>query len=164
MVVSALACREYRTVLLSINGTVGNVALYTGEKIILGKSAAYINCQHQLKPDYLMLYLQTSQLKRYFDLEVTGTTIFNLSLNSGRQMKVCIPPDEEQVEITAYCKTQNQKYRNLIGEANKQIELMRERRTALISAAVTGKIDVRDWMPPLHSPKQQHPNLVEATA
>ncbi|MGI2026234.1 restriction endonuclease subunit S [Endozoicomonas acroporae] len=138
------------SVLLSINGTVGNVALYSGERIILGKSAAYINCRKTVKPNYLMLYLQTSHLKRYFDLEVTGTTIFNLSLNSIRQMKVCMPPDKEQVEITAYCQAQNEKYRNLIGEANKQIELMQERRTALISAAVTGKIDVRDWVVPAH--------------
>jgi type I restriction enzyme S subunit len=35
-----------------------------------------------------------------------------------------------------------------LSKASKQIELLHERRTALISAAVTGKIDVRDWQPP----------------
>jgi type I restriction enzyme S subunit len=136
---------DSNSVLLSINGTIGNVARYNGEQIILGKSAAYMNCENDLLPEYLMLYLQSSQLQRYFDLEVTGTTIFNLSLNSIRKMKVCIPPQNEQIQIEKYCVIQKKKYDALVEKANSAIELMQERRTALISAAVTGKIDVRDW-------------------
>lgn len=147
---------EYRThyihldefsVLLSINGTIGNIARYNGEKIILGKSAAYINCSCDLSPEYLMLYLQSSQALRYFGLEMTGTTIFNLSLNSIRQMKICIPSKIEQVSIDNYCQFQKDKYDALINKANSVIALMQERRTALISAAVTGKIDVRNFTP-----------------
>jgi type I restriction enzyme S subunit len=136
---------DSNSVLLSINGTIGNVARYNGEQIILGKSAAYMNCENDLLPEYLMLYLQSSQLQRYFDLEVTGTTIVNLSLNSIRKMKVCIPPQNEQMQIEKYCVIQKKKYDALVEKANSAIELMQERRTALISAAVTGKIDVRDW-------------------
>jgi type I restriction enzyme S subunit len=136
------------SVMLSINGTIGNVARFNGEKIILGKSAAYMNCSGDLLPEYLMLYLQSSQALRYFDLEVTGTTIFNLSLNSIRQMKVCIPFVTEQIEIDEYCKFQKDKYDALINKARSAIALMQERRTALISAAVTGKIDVRNWQAP----------------
>ena len=68
------------TVLLSINGTIGKVARYRGEDVILGKSAAFINCLDEIWPNYLMAYFQSSHAKHYFDLEVTGTTIFNLSL------------------------------------------------------------------------------------
>lgn len=136
------------SVLLSINGTIGNVARYKGEKVILGKSASYMNCSNQLTPEYLILYLQSSQVRHYFDLEVTGTTIYNLSLNSLRQMKVCIPPKSEQLDIDGYCNAQKDKYDFLIEKANLQIQLMQERRTALISAAVTGKIDVRNWVKP----------------
>jgi type I restriction enzyme S subunit len=133
------------SVLLSINGTIGNVARYNSEKIILGKSAAYMNCSGDLLPEYLMLYLQSSQALRYFDLEVTGTTIYNLSLNSIRQMKVCIPLEAEQIKINEYCKMQKDKYDALITKASSAISLIQERRTSLISAAVTGKIDVRNW-------------------
>ncbi|WP_201611074.1 restriction endonuclease subunit S [Psychrobacter immobilis] len=136
------------SVLLSINGTIGNVARYNNEMVILGKSAAYMNCSDNLLPEYLMLYLQSSQALRYFDLEVTGTTIFNLSLNSIRQMKVCVPPKQEQFEIDKFCKLQKKKYNTLIEKASAAIRLMQERRTALISAAVTGKIDVRGWQAP----------------
>ena len=136
------------SVLLSINGTIGNVARYNNEMVILGKSAAYMNCSGDLLPGYLMLYLQSSQALHYFDLEVTGTTIFNLSLNSIRQMKVCVPPKHDQLEINQYCKLQKNKYDTLIEKASAAIRLMQERRTALISAAVTGKIDVRSWVAP----------------
>jgi type I restriction enzyme S subunit len=141
---------DTNSVLLSINGTIGNIARYNGEKIILGKSAAYINTSSDLLPDYLMRYFQSNQIKHYFDLEVTGTTIFNLSLNSFRQMRVCIPSKNEQIEIEEYCLHQNVKYNLLIERATCAISLMQERRTALISAAVTGKIDVRNWVAPAH--------------
>jgi type I restriction enzyme S subunit len=131
------------SVLLSINGTIGNVAFYSNEKIILGKSAAYINCLEELEPSFLLYYLQSNQLHHYFDLEVTGTTIFNLSLNSIRQMKVCIPSKSEQLEIVKYCADRQIRFNALIAKAEQAIGLMKERRTALISAAVTGKIDVR---------------------
>lgn len=138
------------SVLLSINGTIGNVAMYNGEQIILGKSAAYIKCFDRLKRIYLTYYLQTTQIKRYFSLEATGTTIFNLSLNSIRQMKVCIPPPQEQIHIIEYCQNKDMQFKTLINATRQAISLIQERRTALISAAVTGKIDVRDWTPPKH--------------
>lgn len=139
------------TIFLSINGTIGNVAKYNNEQIILGKSAAYINCTDTISPDYLMLLLRTNEYRRYFDLEVTGTTISNLSLNSIRQMKVCTPTFEEQTEIVKYCHSNEHKYNLLIESAQRAINLMQERRTALISAAVTGKIDVRTWIAPTTS-------------
>tara|TARA_B100001179_G_scaffold140835_1_gene101670 strand:+ start:4737 stop:6086 length:1350 start_codon:yes stop_codon:yes gene_type:complete len=136
------------SVLLSINGTIGNVARYNNEMVILGKSAAYMNCADSLLPEYLMVLLQSSQAHYYFDLEVTGTTIYNLSLNSIRQMRVCIPPKQEQSKIHKFCELQQDKYDTLIEKASTAIRLMQERRTALISAAVTGKIDVRGWRAP----------------
>jgi type I restriction enzyme S subunit len=135
------------SVLLSINGTIGNVAKFAGERVVLGKSAAYINCLNNLVPDYLMFYLQSSNLRHYFDLEVTGTTIFNLSLNSIRRLRVCCPSKNEQREIVEFCVRENAQYDKLIEQVDRAIRLSQERRTALISAAVTGKIDVRDWQP-----------------
>ena len=137
------------SVLLSINGTIGNVALYRQEPIILGKSAAYVNCKAILSPYYLRWYLTTNQAKLYYDLEVTGTTIYNLSLGSIRKMKVLVPPMEEQNFIARSCEASYLKYEELISASFKKMNLLQERRTALISAAVTGKIDLRGWTPPV---------------
>ena len=62
-----------------------------------------------------------------------------------------MPSSNEQNEIVQYCSDQKKKYGELINKAASAIELMQERRTALISAAVTGKIDVRNWQAPTAS-------------
>ena len=55
------------------------------------------------------------------------------------------PPENEQDEIVDKIESLETQYAGIIAKAYKQIELLRERRTALISAAVTGKIDVRGF-------------------
>ena len=56
--------------------------------------------------------------------------------------------EEEAVEIRKYLNSMVSKYRRLEQTALDQVALLQERRTALISAAVTGKIDLRGWQPP----------------
>ncbi|MCD1278850.1 restriction endonuclease subunit S [Psychrobacter sp. CCUG 69069] len=56
-----------------------------------------------------------------------------------------VPPESEQNDIAVYVEESLKKFDELSNKAQLQIELLRERRTALISAAVTGKIDVRGW-------------------
>jgi len=56
-----------------------------------------------------------------------------------------VPPIQEQIEVVAYINEQKAKFGNLIDRANNAVSFLKERRTALISAAVTGKIDVRHW-------------------
>ncbi|HGT3158867.1 TPA: restriction endonuclease subunit S [Klebsiella pneumoniae] len=136
------------TLLISINGTIGNLAVYENEAIILGKSACYIKCGPHLNRLFLMNYLRSNEIRHYFETEVTGTTIFNLSLNSIRQMKVNIPPVKEQNDIVRYCAKQDKLFDKLTDKSSQIIWLLQERRTALISAAVTGKIDLRGWVAP----------------
>ena len=136
------------TVLLSINGTIGNVAIYANEPVILGKSAAYISCLDKLEPRFLQIFLQSCNAHRYYELVSTGTTISNLSLDSIRQLKIGLPDLDEQEAIIKICKIQSEKYESLIAVAYAISEKIQERRSALISAAVTGKIDVRGWKPP----------------
>ncbi len=59
-----------------------------------------------------------------------------------------LPPREEQIEIARFLDSELAKLESLTDKATVGIELLHERRTALISAAVTGKIDVRGWQPP----------------
>ena len=55
---------------------------------------------------------------------------------------------EEQKDIARYIKEKLAKFDEMILKAESAIQLMQERRTALISSAVTGKIDVRNWQNP----------------
>ncbi|WP_052056153.1 restriction endonuclease subunit S [Myxosarcina sp. GI1] len=80
------------TILISINGTIGNIALFANEKVILGKSAAYININKSVFKKYIFYFLQTHAVKSFFEDELTGTTIRNLSLQSIRNTSIQIPP------------------------------------------------------------------------
>ena len=62
-------------------------------------------------------------------------------------LKFPFPPKDEQQAILDFIKTESSTIDTLISKYQKQINLMQEYRTALISQAVTGKIDVRDWQP-----------------
>ena len=59
-----------------------------------------------------------------------------------------MPPLDEQIQINLELEKFSNIYQTLETKAVTAIELLQERKTALISAAVTGKIDVRDWQPP----------------
>lgn len=80
------------------------------------------------------------------------------------RMKITIPDLDEQIEIVKKLKGKLRVIDSLIDDAQQGVELFKERRTALISSAVTGKIDVRDWTPTAH-PQQKHPEAIhEQTA
>ncbi|EPF3215550.1 restriction endonuclease subunit S [Enterobacter hormaechei] len=77
-----------------------------------------------------------------------GGTKVQLSLEDIRDLFVAYPPKSEQIKIASYLDERLSELDGLDHRAHNLIELLRERRTALISAAVTGKIDVRDWVAP----------------
>ncbi len=72
----------------------------------------------------------------------------NLNTETLGRIRLPVPPTTEQYSILRFVSDINDKYDNLQELAVKQIVFLQERRTALISAAVTGKIDVRNWQPP----------------
>ena len=132
-----------KTLLLSINGTIGNLSFYNGEKVILGKSSCYINLKEHINHHFVYYFLKSESISKYFTFELTGTTIFNLSLNSVRNTPIVIPPEIEQQQIVEYLDDQTSKIDNSIQLEEKKIELLKEYRQSLISSVVTGKIDVR---------------------
>ena len=92
-------CLTKDTVLLSINGTIGNVAFYDGEHVILGKSACYFNLLSGVSKEYVRLVLETDYFEKYAVSVATGTTIKNVPLAGMRNLLVPIPPTAEQAKI-----------------------------------------------------------------
>ena len=80
-----------RTILVSINGTIGNVAKYNNELCILGKSACYINVIKDVDKEFIYYVLTSANFKRNITNEATGTTIKNVSLKQMREYKFNIP-------------------------------------------------------------------------
>ena len=69
----------------------------------------------------------------------------NITKSSINSLNFLLPPPNEQILIVAVINEAIQKIDGLISKAKKATYLLQERRTALISAAVTGKIDVRAY-------------------
>ncbi|MBM6414560.1 EcoKI restriction-modification system protein HsdS [Lacticaseibacillus paracasei] len=86
------------TILMSINGTIGNLAWYRGENLMLGKSAAYIEVS-DFDKKFIYAYLQTRPVKDYYLNSLTGTTIKNLGLKAIRNTNICTPTIDEQAKI-----------------------------------------------------------------
>jgi len=72
-----------------------------------------------------------------------ASTIGIMNQEKTKDIWLSVPPLEEQNDITAYLDVESAKFDTLTQEAQRAIDLLQERRTALISAAVTGQIDVR---------------------
>ena len=94
---------------------------------------------------WLGFYILSDIAKEQFLGSGYGGTKIQLSLEDIRELLILKPVEKEQIKIADYIDSKNLKFASLIESANSAIELMQERRTALISAAVTGKIDVREW-------------------
>lgn len=93
------------TLLVSINGTLGNVAKYNNEKIILGKSACYINIKDEYNADYVYFVFKSPKFKRYLQYGANGTTIKNVPLSSIRNYEISIPNKENQDKIVKILKS-----------------------------------------------------------
>ena len=132
------------TVLMSINGTIGTLALYNNEEVVFGKSIAYMDALDFVNKKYLMFFLQTTFIKNTIALSLEGTTIKNLSLNTIRNLKVILPTISEQLEIVEYL----ERYTNIISDVQKnlstQIKTLKSYRKSLIHECVTGKKQVAD--------------------
>ena len=87
------------TVLVSINGTLGNVAFYNGEQVVLGKSACYFNLSESMDKYFVGLVLESQYFIDYALQNATGSTIKNLSLKSMNEFPLPLPPLLEQQEI-----------------------------------------------------------------
>lgn len=89
------------TVLVSINGTIGNVAFYSDEKVVLGKSACYFNLVDISLKKYIYWMLKTNYFLKYATTNATGSTIKNVSLTTMKSFLIPLPPLEEQHRIVA---------------------------------------------------------------
>ncbi|MFP3851373.1 restriction endonuclease subunit S [Pseudomonas sp. W5-01] len=117
--------------------------------------AAYVN-QHLglIRPDllacksrYLGYALSSSACQTYFNVEQYGLKE-GLSLTHIAEAPLMVPPLAEQVKLIEALENQLGNLDGLTADSEMTVELLQERRSALISAAVTGKIDVRGWKPP----------------
>jgi len=89
------------TILVSINGTLGSVAFYNNENVILGKSACYFNLSSLVDKHFIRRVIESPYFINYAYENATGTTIRNLGLKAMNYFPIPLPPLAEQRWIVA---------------------------------------------------------------
>lgn len=110
-----------RTILVSINGTLGNVGTYNSEKIILGKSACYFNVKNSVDKGFIYYVVSSPAFRQYLESNATGTTIKNISLKQMREYSFAMPSYDEQQRISSILKIIDRKIKGN-KEINKNLE------------------------------------------
>lgn len=101
---------------------------------------------------YLAWLLRASEPETLNCLDEAGHGTKALRMENWGGMTVPVPPRQEQAAISAALEAATGQLDSSFAELEQAISLLQERRTALISAAVTGQIDVRGWTPPTDAP------------
>lgn len=110
-----------RTILVSINGTLGNVALYNNEKVILGKSACYFNVKDDVNKHFVRYIIESKIFQDYIHSLATGSTIKNVSLKLMREFSFRLPPRTIQDDIAKILKSLDDKI-HLNTQTNQTLE------------------------------------------
>ncbi|WP_019456810.1 restriction endonuclease subunit S [Acinetobacter sp. GG2] len=131
-----------------------------GDNDKLGRGAVWRNeiknCIHQnhvfairttlIEPEWLDILTRASYAKfHFFRQSKQSTNLASISATNIKETPILVPPKNEREQILSYLNKQFDRFSKLENRCYQQIELLKERRTALISSAVTGKIDVRHW-------------------
>jgi len=106
----------------------------------------YGNVNSQLASYFLSLTVVRQQI----ELEATGAShsMQNIGQSMIKNLWIVLPPLEEANKLVLAIENKINTFNLTLSRTNYQIRLLQERRTALIPAAVTGKIDVRNWVAP----------------
>jgi len=131
-----------RTILVSINGTLGNVAFYNSEKIILGKSACYFNLKESVDKDFVKYVLSSPYFIKYAHREATGATIKNVSLKSMREFKVPYPTLDVQQTIVQKLDTLQTETQKLEAIYKKKIADLEELKKSVLQKAFRGGCEI----------------------
>ncbi|APR69107.1 restriction endonuclease subunit S [Acinetobacter haemolyticus] len=136
----------------SIN-LIGSVALVPNdvqENLLLSDKIFRIHLTKDCDSRFFTLLMATPYMRTLIERAISGAEGManNITKTAILDFVSAIPPLKEQVELVDYLTQKIQVFDSLVVKASQAIEVMQERRTALISAAVTGKIDVRNWQNP----------------
>jgi type I restriction enzyme S subunit len=153
---------EIGDLLFTMEAPLGQVALIDRTDIALAQRIVKFRGEpHVMKNHYLMYWFMSTVCQARLETLATGSTALGIKASKLGMIECLAPSLKEQDEIISYIQRETAKSDTLVFETEQVILLLQERRSALISAAVTGKIDVRDWQPPAST---QAPKLEVAEA
>jgi len=132
-------------VLFGKDGTIGVTSVVKGdEAFVVASSLIIITPRKGTHSEYLNFVCKSNYFKEQVNSFVKGAALKRMSIQNMLKIWAVFPDYDEQVIILNFLNIKTTKIDNLITKSTQSIGLLKEKRTALISACVTGKIDVRD--------------------
>lgn len=133
-------------VLFTTEAPLGNTAVVPNDElyILSQRVVLFRTDSSQVVPEYLQRFLSCSRFRQGVEAWATGSTAEGVKRRYLMAMPVCVPPVGEQHAIAVFLERETSGTNTLIAKIREAIDRLKEFRTALISAAVTGKIDVRE--------------------
>ena len=130
-------------------GDIGKLAVIPPdfEGANLNSQIAYLRTEGSVYYRYLVYFLCSKSISNLIDSLKAGSVLTQFPIRDIINIAVPLPQESEQHEIADWLDARIGAFSQLQAQAERAIELLQERRTALISAAVTGKIDVRGYKP-----------------
>ena len=112
-------------ILISINGTLGKLAFYNGEKVMLGKSACYCNLRQNINKVFVYGVMKSDAFAEFLENSSTKSTIKNVGLKAMREFKLILPPKELQEQFAAFVE-QTDKSKAAIQQSLDKLELLKK--------------------------------------
>lgn len=126
-------------------GSAGEAALVPSPDICLGQRMVLLRVDHEIcVSEFLLWQMYSTRIQDSFQLAMSGAAAGNVRLSLLRRTPIWLPSVAVQAEVAASLVATITKIDTLVAESERFIELSRERRSALITTALTGQIDVRD--------------------
>ena len=130
----------------AIRGSIGDVAMIPGELegANLTQDAARVGYGKDTSGLWLLYLLKSYAVFSQLEVGALGATIRGINIRDLKRTRIPVPPLSEQQDIADYVESETAKLDGLTTKLREAIDRLRELRTALISATVTGRIDVRE--------------------
>jgi type I restriction enzyme S subunit len=130
-----------RAVVFSRDATIGRCAITTRPMAVSQHFIAWL-CGDGLVPEYLLFVLRA--MHQELERVTMGATLKTIGMPDVKRLAIPVPPVQEQMQIAEHIMAKTARIDALVGKVREAIDKLKEYRAALITAAVTGKIDVRD--------------------
>jgi type I restriction enzyme S subunit len=140
-------CRRGEVIYSKIRPALAKACLCPIENALCSADMYPISTSPVMDEEYLWRLLLSPGFTALASMESDRVAMPKINRESLNALRFPLPPITEQLSICAYVKEETEKIDLVYERATSVIALLQERRTALISAAVTGKIDVREWQP-----------------
>src|SRR6056297_258121 len=115
------------------------------DNLVCGYHLTLIRVKQDTNPLYVYHQLSSTGVKNYFGTVANGVTRYGIGSSGFLNLKIVLPTIGEQEGISIFIRSELEANTRMIENIRKQIMLLKQAKQSLISEAVTGKIDLRDW-------------------